>query len=58
MKKHKHHTIPVASNIDWHLKNLFNDGFKTIVEMNAQEHINHHKTNRVKMNYFNKEKQK
>lgn len=43
---HKHHSIPVGKSIetiDWHLQNLWNEGFKTIVMLTPKEHIKHHK---------------
>jgi hypothetical protein len=44
--KHKHHTLPVGASIqtiDWHLRNLWNEGYKTIIMLTPREHVEHHK---------------
>lgn len=46
----KHHTIPVGmsiEHIDWHLRHLWDDGWKTIREVSVKEHKEiHHESKR------------
>ena len=48
-EKHTHHQIPVAENIDWHLRNLwetphtFTPGYKTTERITPEEHKEKHK---------------
>lgn len=49
MKKlHKHHSLPVGKSIEsieWHLNNLWNDGWKTIIMLTPKQHKRWHKKN-------------
>ena len=42
-KIESHHTIGFddITLIDWHLRNLFDDGFKTIIDMPKKKHRKH-----------------
>jgi hypothetical protein len=43
---HEHHTLPVAESIehiDWHLRNLWEGGWKTIKTVSKAEHYKSHK---------------
>ena len=42
LTEHGHHTIPVAENLDWHLNNLWEGGWKTVKDMPIDEHIARH----------------
>lgn len=48
IKFSQHHTIPVSDNIDWHLTNLWNEGFKTIISITQKQHMNIHKKKGIK----------
>jgi hypothetical protein len=52
---HKHHTIgfETIDKIDWHLKNLWSEGFKTLIDIDAEKHLLLH-GEQHKINYKNK----
>lgn len=39
-----HHTIPVAANVDWHLRNLWDGGWTCVKPMKVEDHIKYHAT--------------
>lgn len=42
---HAHHTLPVGKSvvhIDWHLRNLWDEGYKTVKEVTKGEHLESH----------------
>lgn len=58
---HGHHQVPVAENLDWHLRNLWNGAWKVIEDIPADEHRSIHrydlsdkmKAKKAKEDYFN-----
>jgi len=56
---HKHHTIGFDSveKVDWHLANLWNEGFKVIRELTPKQHRSHHvkKAKRLKKAQVNRD---
>lgn len=48
IRKELHHTIPVAANIDWHLRNLWDGGWMFTVKLTQDKHRREHEKMRRK----------